>query len=107
MSERLRLLVVDDDLVDRLAVRRAVEQSGLDTSIEETGDADEALQKIAEQDFDCILLDQDLPCRSGVEIATEIRASGRYVPIVFVTGQQSEDLLQAAVDAGVTDFIPK
>jgi signal transduction histidine kinase len=107
MSERLRLLVVDDDLVDRLAVRRAVEQSGLDTSIDEAGDADEALQKVAHQSYDCILLDQDLPGRSGVDIATEIRASGSHVPMVFVTGQQSEDLLQAAVDSGVTDFIPK
>src|SRR5689334_13135738 len=98
MSERLRLLVVDDDLVDRLAVRRAVEQSGLDTSIEEAGDADEALAKVMQTDFDCILLDQDLPGRSGVDIANEVRASGRHVPIIFVTGQQSEDLLQAAVD---------
>jgi len=107
MSERLRLLVVDDDLVDRLAVCRAVEQSGLDTTIEEAGDAEEALQKVMQRDFDCILLDQDLPGRSGVDVATEIRASGRHMPIVFVTGQQSEDLLQAAADAGVTDFIPK
>jgi signal transduction histidine kinase len=107
MSERLRLLVVDDDLVDRLAVRRAVEQSGLDATIEEAGDADDALLKVSAHHFDCILLDQDLPGRSGVQIASEIRASGRRTPIVFVTGQQSEDLLQAAVEAGVTDFIPK
>jgi signal transduction histidine kinase len=100
-------LVVDDDLVDRLAVRRAVEQSGLDTTIDEAGDADEALQKVAHQSYDCILLDQDLPGRSGVDIALEIRNSGSHVPIVFVTGQQGEDLLQAAVDSGVTDFIPK
>jgi signal transduction histidine kinase len=107
MSERLRLLVVDDDLVDRLAIRRAVEQSGLDATIEEAGDADEALAKIATARFDCILLDQDLPGRSGVEVATEIRQSGRHEPIVFVTGRESEELLQAAVDAGVTDFVPK
>jgi signal transduction histidine kinase len=108
MSERLRLLVVDDDLVDRLAVRRAVEQSGLDAAIDEAGDADEALAMVTSHSYDCILLDQDLPGRSGVDLAIEIRASGhRHVPIVFVTGQQSEDLLQAAVDAGVTDYIPK
>jgi len=107
MSERLRLLVVDDDLVDRLAIRRAVEQSGLEAAIDEAGDADEALDKLAQRDFDCILLDQDLPGRSGVDIAKEVRQSGRHVPIVFVTGRQNEELLQAAVDAGVTDFMPK
>lgn len=107
MTERLRLLVVDDDLVDRLAIRRAIEQSGLDAAIEEAGDADEALAKLDGNELDCLLLDQDLPGRSGVEIASEIRAAGRRVPIVFVTGRQNEELLQAAVDAGVTDFIPK
>src|SRR5687768_3574849 len=107
MSERIRLLVVDDDLVDRLAIRRAVEQSGLDAAVEEASDADEALAKLDQAVFDCLLLDQDLPGRSGVDIALELRASGRHVPIVFVTGRQNEELLQAAVDAGVTDFIPK
>ncbi len=107
MSERIRLLVVDDDLVDRLAIRRAVEQSGLDALIEEASDAAEALANLGCAVFDCLLLDQDLPGRSGVDIASEIRASGRHVPIVFVTGRQNEELLQAAVDAGVTDFMPK
>lgn len=101
------MLVVDDDLVDRLAVRRAVEQSGLDATVAEAGNADEALAKLAQTAFDCLLLDQDLPGRSGVDVATEIRAAGGHVPIIFVTGQQNEELLQAAVDAGVTDFMPK
>ncbi len=107
MTERLRLLVIDDDVVDRLAVRRAVEQSGLDAVVEEATDAGEVLAKVATNQFDCLLLDQDLPGRSGIDIATEIRAAGCHVPIVFVTGQQNEELLQAAVDAGATDFIPK
>jgi two-component system sensor histidine kinase/response regulator len=107
MSDRLRLLVIDDDLVDRLAIRRAVEQSGLDASIDEAGDADEALAKVAATDFDCLLLDQDLPGMSGIEISRALRASGKHMPIVFVTGRQAEEVLEEAIDAGVTDFIPK
>src|SRR3569623_3685656 len=86
MSERLRLLVVDDDLVDRLAIRRSVEQSGLDASIEEASDSTEALAKVATSTFDCVLLDQDLPGPSGVDLAMQLRDSGNLVPIVFVTG---------------------
>jgi signal transduction histidine kinase len=108
MSERLRLLVVDDDLVDRLAIRRALEQSGLETTIEEAGDATEALAKIASGSFDCMLLDQDLPGTSGIELAAQLRGSDWHVPIVFVTGRSNdEELLDQAADAGVTDFIPK
>jgi signal transduction histidine kinase len=107
MTERLRLLVVDDDLVDRLAIRRSVEQSGLDASIEECSDAAEALSKIRSAHFDCALLDQDLPGLSGVELAKQLRDTGNLLPIVFVTGRQDEELLERAVNAGITDFIPK
>lgn len=107
MMDRLRLLVVDDDLVDRLAMCRAVEQGGLDASLDEAADAEEALVKVKQADYDCMLLDQDLPGTSGVELATQLRGSGWHIPIVFVTASQDEELLQQAVDAGVTDFIPK
>jgi signal transduction histidine kinase len=108
MSERLRLLVVDDDLVDRLAIRRAIEQSGLPATIVEASTAAEALAQLRTAGpIDCVLLDQDLPGMSGVDLTAQLRGSGVHVPIVFVTAQQNEELLQQAVDAGVTDFIPK
>lgn len=108
MTERLRLLIIDDDLVDRLAIRRAIEQSGLAASMDEAGAADEALAKVQTTDYDCLLLDQDLPGTSGVALAGTLRQSGWLMPIVFVTGRENaEELLPQAVDAGVTDFIPK
>lgn len=107
MTDRLRLLVIEDDLVDRLAIRRAVEQSGLAAELDEAGDATDALAKIAKHAYDGVLLDQDLPTTSGIEIAKQLRASGNRVPIVFVTGRQDEELLQQAVDAGINDFVPK
>lgn len=108
MTERLRLLIIDDDLVDRLAIRRAIEQGGLDASIEEAGHADEAVAKVESTEYDCLLLDQDLPGTSGVALAARLRQSGCMMPIVFITGRQNaEELLPQAVEAGITDFIPK
>jgi signal transduction histidine kinase len=108
MPERLRLLIVDDDLVDRLAIRRAIEQAGLDASIDEAADSHAAVAKLQASPYDCMVLDQDLPGVSGVELAAELRRVGIMTPIVFDTGRENaEALLQQAVDAGVTDFIPK
>ena len=106
MPERLRILIIDDDLVDRLAMRRAIEQSGLVADVFEASTASEAMAAIAEQTFDCLLLDHELGGATGVDITQQLRASGNLTPIVFVTGPQNEELLQAAVDAGVTDFFP-
>ena len=92
MTDRLRLLVVDDDLVDRLAIRRSVEQSGLDASIEEVSDSNQAAAKLEADHFDCVLLDQDLPGLSGVDLAKQLRDGGNLTPIVFVTGRQDEEL---------------
>jgi signal transduction histidine kinase len=107
MTERLQILMIDDDVVDRMAIRRALEQSGLVCDVHEASSAAEALAAVRSRDFDCLLLDHDLPGATGIDIAKQLRATGDLTPIVFVTGQQNEELLQAAVDAGVTDFFPK
>lgn len=109
MSERLRLLIIDDDLVDRLAIRRAIEQSGLAAECNEAVNASEALALVGKpgNPYDCLLLDHDLPGTTGVELTRQLRQSGNHTPVVLVTGQQNEELLQTAVDAGVTDFFPK
>jgi signal transduction histidine kinase len=108
MTERLRLLIIDDDLVDRLAIRRAVEQCGLEADIEEASDADQAFSRVQTSAYDCLLVDQDLPGTSGMELAARLRQSGWLMPIVFITSRnEAEDLLPQAFEAGVTDFIPK
>ncbi|MBS1118086.1 MAG: Circadian input kinase [Deltaproteobacteria bacterium] len=107
MNEHVQILMIDDDVVDRLAIRRAIEQSGYHADIDEASSAEEALLKLAAGTYNCLLLDHDLPGTTGIELTKQLRAAGNLTPVVFVTGQQNEELLQAAVDAGVTDFFPK
>lgn len=106
MNEPLRILVIDDDVADRLAFRRAIEQSDLAAVVTEGATASEALALVA-QGFDCLLVAHDLPGTTGTELTRQLRAAGDRTPIVLVTGRQNEELLQAAVDAGITDVFPK
>ena len=107
MTEPARILLIDDDMVDRMAIRRALEQSGYQAALDEAADPDEALAKVSGTAYDCLLLDHDLPRMSGTELTRRLRAAGNLTPVVLVTGAQDEELLQTAVDAGVTDFFPK
>jgi signal transduction histidine kinase len=106
VSDRIRLLVVDDDRVDRLAIRRAIEHSDLDAEVIEASSAGEALQ-LRPQRFDCLLLDHDLPDITGTELTRRLREAGDHTPVILVTGGHDEELLQQAIAAGITDFFPK
>ena len=60
------LLIIDDDPVDRLAIRRALEQGGF-ADVDEVASGEDALAKLDGRRYDCLLLDQNLAGRDGIE----------------------------------------
>jgi len=100
MTERVRLLAVDTPTVDRQSIRRAIEGSGVATELDEVTSAEAAIDALGSRDYDCLLIDDD-----QLELARELRGRGILVPIVLVTSPQNEEVLQTAVEAGVTDFV--
>jgi signal transduction histidine kinase len=106
MSPALRLLLVDDDEVDRLAVKRLLRQTRFDATIEERTDRASALA-FDPGSFDCVLLDYNLPGADGVEILHEIRAKGDSVPVIALTGQGDEEVAVALMKAGASDYLNK
>jgi signal transduction histidine kinase len=124
-ARRLRLLVVDDDAVDRLAVRRAVRQAGLDAEVVDAEDGEAALAAVRATGggdaagaggsgggarFDCVLLDYQLPGTTGLDVLRALRAAdgpGAEVPVVMLTGQSDPETAVALIKAGAADFIPK
>ncbi len=114
-EERLRVLVVDDDAVDRMAVRRALRGTGLALDVAEAADGDSALARLlggeaagaAGGAFDCVLLDYQLPGATGLDVLQAVRAGGSDVPVVMLTGQSDPETAVALIKAGAADFIPK
>jgi CheY-like chemotaxis protein len=103
----LRVLVVDDDLVDRMAVKRQLARTGLRV---ETGEAEgvlEAIGRLADSPFDCVLLDFNLPDGDGLTFLRGLRTAGISVPVVMLTGQTDPEVVADLVMAGAADYIPK
>ncbi|RDS83492.1 response regulator [Dyella psychrodurans] len=81
-----RLLVVDDDANARSAVRMLLNQD--DVSIDEAGSGEEAMQKISQTGYDCIVLDLGLPGMSGMELLEKLADSGSIPPVVVYSGRE-------------------
>ncbi|MFS8066122.1 MAG: ATP-binding protein [Byssovorax sp.] len=105
--KKLKLLLVDDDAVDRRAVRRALAAAKLPVEITEAVDADAAFAAVAEHGFDCILLDLRLPGRDGLDVLRTLAADGVDVPVVILTGHGDEDTAVEIMKAGAADYIAK
>ncbi len=107
MNEQLALLLVDDDEVDRMAVRRALRAAGLHTLLVEASDHAAALAAIAGQAFDCVLLDYRLPGTDGLAVLRDLRERGVATPVVMLTGQGDEQLAVEIMKAGALDYLTK
>jgi signal transduction histidine kinase len=108
MSERTKILVIDDSEDDRLLYRRCLQKSvGARYQVSEASHGEEGLACIENDEFACVLLDYSLPGRNGVEILKRIRTRHSFVPVVMLTGQGSEKVAVAAMQEGAQNYISK
>ncbi|MCB1960908.1 MAG: EAL domain-containing protein [Rhodocyclaceae bacterium] len=100
-----RLLVVDDDDVNRMLACAALEEAGF--AVDEANDGVAALAVYQERRPDLILLDVMMPGLDGFETCRRLRAQGARVPIIMLTGLEDTASIETAYDSGATDFISK
>jgi two-component system, sensor histidine kinase ChiS len=102
-----RLLVVDDDEVNREVLLNHLGVAGYDAVA--VGDGAQALAALSREDFDGVLLDVMMPGLSGFQTCERIRA--RYamheLPVVFLTGRAQDVDLASGFDAGGNDYLVK
>lgn len=103
----LRILVVDDDDVDRMAVKRALKSTGLEATVTEAENAEAALEMLEKQVFDCTLLDYRMPGSDGLDVVRRAREKGLLVPFIMLTGFGDEQTAVELMKAGAADYIPK
>lgn len=102
----LTLLIVDDDDVDRLAIRRVLREAQVDAHILEAATPEEAMAALSER-VDCVLLDYHLPGSTGLELVSRFRERDETLPVIALTGQGDEQLAVALMKAGAVDYLSK
>ena len=108
MTNPTRILLIDDDAVDRAAVRRALAKSGLKHTLTEASGGEEGLLLASEATFDCVLLDYRLP---GIDtfalLKTLLAAEGEARAVLMLTGEADPELATRLMRAGALDYLDK
>jgi two-component system, OmpR family, response regulator MprA len=101
----VRILVVDDDRAVRESLRRSLAFNGY--SVELAQDGREALDLIANDRPDALVLDVMMPRLDGLEVCRQLRSTGDDLPILVLTARDSVSERVAGLDAGADDYLPK
>lgn len=104
-----RILVVEDSEINRFILKKILTKWGLTIDFAENGEI--ALQKVATQKYDTILMDVQMPVMTGTEATVLIREMNhgefKGLPIIALTATILEDDITKIYQAGMTGYIAK
>ena len=102
-EDHVRILLVEDDKIDRQALDRFVKKENLPYDLTAAASESEALTQLENQTFDVILLDYNLGVSTGLELLPHTGET----PVIFVTGSGSEGIAVEAMRQGAYDYLIK
>jgi DNA-binding response OmpR family regulator/predicted metal-dependent HD superfamily phosphohydrolase len=102
-----RMLVVDDDRINRMMLQRALTQQGYAVATAENGR--QALEMLGAEPFDVVLLDILMPELDGYETLGRIKADSalRHIPVIMISAVDEMDSVVRCIEMGATDYLPK
>jgi len=105
-----KILVIDDDEVDRISIRRALKQVYENPHIEEADSGKDGIERIKTEEFDCVFLDYLLPDMDGVSLLRDIydeNLGTAPLPIIMLTGHGKTSIVAEAIRVGAQDYLIK
>ena len=109
-SRRGRILVVDDNQINRRLLQRALEHEGYEVELAEDGRrALDRLQNVTVQAFDVVLLDILMPELDGYETLAAIKGDEalRHLPVIMISAVDELESVIRCIEMGATDYLPK
>ncbi|BCH22524.1 adenylate cyclase [Mesorhizobium sp. L-8-10] len=102
-----RILVVDDVASNRDILSRRLRREGHRTATADSGIS--ALARLAEDEFDLILLDILMPDINGIELLSRLKADSRWrhIPVIMISGLSEVAAVARCIEAGADDYLTK
>ncbi|HKO23812.1 MAG TPA: response regulator transcription factor, partial [Chloroflexota bacterium] len=105
--ERIRVLIADDHVVARQGIRRMLEAHGDIVVVGEAADGQEAIEQVAHQKPDVVLLDLQMPRVDGTEALRRLRAQYPTLGVIILTTYAQDERVFAALRDGARGYVLK
>ncbi|MHA2232592.1 MAG: PAS domain S-box protein, partial [Candidatus Hodarchaeales archaeon] len=102
-----RVLLVDDNLDHMAIATKFLERLNPDFEVDSVPSAQEALQKLQEQQFDVLISDYQMPEMDGLKLLETVRNQGNDIPFVMFTGRGREEVAMQALNLGANHYLMK
>jgi DNA-binding response OmpR family regulator len=99
-----RILIAEDDPLIGSFIEKGLRAAGFSTFLADDGEKAQGLSLTGE--FDLMILDMGLPGREGFHVLQELRARGKTLPVLVLTGRRERDAV-ACLEAGADDYMKK
>jgi PAS domain S-box-containing protein len=103
MNEFIKILLVEDDKIDRAAIERQVKKDQLPYDIVSVNTVADALAQLQKGGIDLALIDHKLPDGTGLDVQEQ----AGDIPCIFITGETDQAIAVKAMKAGAYDFLVK
>jgi CheY-like chemotaxis protein len=103
--EDIKILWADDEIELLRPQMVFLEKKGY--SVETVTNGHDALEEIDEQEFDIVFLDESMPGLTGLETLEEIKKKQPNLPVVMITKNEAEDIMEDAIGAQISDYLIK
>lgn len=107
MNNIIRLLYVEDNPQDADLTRAHFQRVAPDFYLEIVASGSACLERLSEQSFDLLLIDNLLPDMYGLDVIGRLRADRSELPVVLITGVGNEEIVAKALRAGAADYVSK
>lgn len=101
----MRILVVEDEPEAAAVLAKGLREHAF--AVDTAHDGNRALEAIAVNDYDVVVLDVLLPGAGGLEVCQSLRRQGSAIPILMLTARGEPDDRVLGLDAGADDYLPK
>jgi CheY-like chemotaxis protein len=107
MKSNGRILVVDDDFLNRVVLSTNLQEQGYEVAMAENGA--QALEMLGSQAFDVVLLDLVMPELDGFQVLEQMKRDSvqREIPVIVISALDEMESILRCIEMGATDYLPK